>query len=245
MAASPSAYYEDYWASGFRPFGRTLPRQLEALYASHIPPGSALLEVGCGDGNKNGTWARDSGRSYIGVDISRSAIAAAREQGLDARLIDDASVLPFGDASFRAVVCTEVLEHLFGPQLAVREMRRVLEPGGVVVATVPNIAHWRTRADLALLGRWHPGGDEHAVAQPWRDPHVRFFSPKTFAAMFEHEGFEILVRGGYNAHSTFDRVPGLRRFLVDRPAGRVTRLLTHRFPALFGVGAVVVGRKSG
>ena len=49
---------------------------------------------------------------------------------------------------FTVVVCFEVLEHLFAPHLAVAEMHRVLEPGGVLIATVPNVAYWRRRLDF-------------------------------------------------------------------------------------------------
>jgi len=61
-------------------------------------------------------------------------------------LLGDAENLSFSDASFSTVVCTEVLEHLVLPQRAVREIRRVLRPGGVLIGSTPRRALiWRLR----------------------------------------------------------------------------------------------------
>lgn len=61
-------------------------------------------------------------------------------------------VLPFEDASFDLVICTEVLEHMLWPQNLLREMARVLRPNGSLIASVPNIASLSYRAAW-LLGR--------------------------------------------------------------------------------------------
>jgi SAM-dependent methyltransferase len=60
--------------------------------------------------------------------------------------------LPFGDASFDLVICTEVLEHLLWPQNLLREVVRVLRPNGSLIASVPNIASLSYRVAW-LMGR--------------------------------------------------------------------------------------------
>ena len=123
---SISNYYESYWSSeGFYPHGKIWP-ELQGLYNQYIPDGATCLDVGCGDGRTSGLWLRDHGRSYIGVDVSANAISDAVAAGLDARKIEDATELPFADESFDAVICIEVLEHLFRPDVVATEMLRIL-----------------------------------------------------------------------------------------------------------------------
>jgi SAM-dependent methyltransferase len=101
-------------------------------------PSSRVLEVGCGGGN---VLERIPGRR-VGVDLSPFILAKARARlGGGARLARaDAMALPFADGAFDRVFCTEVLEHVLEPEAVVREMRRVLAPGGVAVVSVPNEA---------------------------------------------------------------------------------------------------------
>jgi SAM-dependent methyltransferase len=190
-------YYEDYWSeSGFNPVRYVNPR-LHNVLARHLPPSGGLLDVGCGDGRTLGLWLRDRVGGYIGVDVSETAVARARSLGLDARTVEDASELPFQDASFGAAVSIEVLEHLFAPHKAAAEVHRVLQPGGVFIATVPNVAYWRWRRDLALHGIWNPYGDDESIDAPWRDPHVRFFTPSTIERMLGRAGFGSVDVGAF------------------------------------------------
>jgi SAM-dependent methyltransferase len=204
------SYYETYWsAEGFNPTGRIIP-PIQALFERHIGTSADCLDVGCGDGGTSGIWLSSHAGSYRGVDVSGAAIEMARGAGLDAQVISDAAELPFEDGSFDAVVCIEVLEHLFEPLQAAQEIARVLRPGGILIASVPNIAYWRRRADFALLGRWNPLGDELSVAEPWRDPHIRFFNRGILRRMLLGAGFGRVAVGGYGGTVLGD-VPGLRR----------------------------------
>jgi SAM-dependent methyltransferase len=204
------SYYETYWsAEGFNPTGRTVP-PIQRLFERHIDRSADCLDVGCGDGRTSGVWLASRAGSYRGVDVSSGAVEMAREAGLEAQVIGDAAELPFPDASFDAVVCVEVLEHLFEPRAAAAEIARVLRPGGVLIASVPNVAYWRRRADFALLGRWNPMGDELSVAEPWRDPHIRFFNRGILERMLLSTGFSRASVAGYGGTLLGD-VPGLRR----------------------------------
>src|SRR5438105_301215 len=132
-------YYERYWSrEGFNPTGQSWP-ELVSLYEK-IRPGARCLDIGCGDGRTSGIWLRDHGFGYVGVDISENAVQAAVRLGLEATKISDATRLPFPDASFDAAMCIEVLEHLSEPHIVASESLRVLNSGGGLVVTVPNIA---------------------------------------------------------------------------------------------------------
>ena len=62
---------------------------------------------------------------------------------------------------------SEVLEHLFQPQLAAAEILRVLKPGGVLITTVPNSVYWRRRIEVPL-GRWNPMETVCHLSSRWR-----------------------------------------------------------------------------
>jgi methionine biosynthesis protein MetW len=235
-------YYERYWSdagSGFH--GRT-SADLGKLLRRHAPADSDCLDVGCGDGRTMGAWLAENAGSYVGVDVSASAVVQAQELGLDARVIEDAADLPFADESFDFVACIEVFEHLFDAEGAAAEITRVLRPGGRLLAQVPNVAHWRHRADFALRGRFNPLGDAESLTRTWRDPHMRFFTVHTLPRMLEGVGLEVEEVAGLGVNAMCD-LPFARRYARDRRAGLLMRRLVRIDPALFGARIRVVARR--
>jgi methionine biosynthesis protein MetW len=202
---------------------------LWSLIVDGVTSEMRCLDVGCGTGNSYAGELRRRGASYVGVDISQAAVDKARASGLDARVIDDAAQLPFPDESFDLAVCVEVLEHLFAARQTAEEIHRVLRFGGRLVVSTPNIAYWRQRANL-LFGVWNPAGDELAVEEPWRDPHIRFFTPRTLSSMLERAGFSEVSVGAQGGR--------LLDHLTSRPTSfgqsRTYALLERRFPSLLG-----------
>ena len=110
------------------------------------------------------------------------------------------------------------------------EIRRVLRPGGRLVASVPNAAYWRLRANLAF-GVWNPLGDELSVERPWRDPHIRFFTPQTLERMLRLAGFTDVETGGHGGRG-LDHVSTRHTSFGQ---GRAYRLAERRWPSLFGL----------
>ena len=138
---------------------RAIRRLLDAA------PESRVLEVGVGGGN---VLERIAGRR-VGIDLSPFILAKARARlGSNASLLrSDAAALPFATGAFDRVYCSEVLEHVLEPEAVVREMRRVLAPGGHVVVSVPNealINRVKTVAFLLPFGRRLAGGGAGAGA---------------------------------------------------------------------------------
>ena len=198
-------YYDTYWSTGFKPTDQTLPQMLQQVLERHVQPHHRVIDVGCGDGSKTGVWHSNRAASYTGYDVSPEAVELAHQRGLEAEVVNDAARLPLPNDSADLAVTFEVLEHLFNPADALHEIRRVLKPNGIVVLTVPNVASWRHRLDFALLGRWHPGGDDLSVAQPWRDPHIRFFTLPALKRLVHHVGLEPVEIGGLQEVSVAGR----------------------------------------
>ncbi len=90
--------------------------------------------------------------NYVGVDISQTSVDAGLRKGLKVLVVDVSEErLPFDDSSFDLVYFSEVLEHLYNPDFAMEEFKRVLRPGGRLLLTTPNLAAWYNRI-LLLVG---------------------------------------------------------------------------------------------
>jgi len=125
------------------------------LRPARAGPGDRVLEVGCGAGHL--LERLPAGRA-VGLDLAESLLArAARRLGRRAALAQgDAGALPFATGAFDRVYCSEVLEHIVDPAAAVREIGRVLRPGGVAVLSVPNEGLINgVKATLRRLGAWN------------------------------------------------------------------------------------------
>lgn len=106
-------------------------RGLRAALAEVLPQlGGAVLDIGCGR-----KPYRDLTRAerYVGLDIDTPASRALAA----ADVYYDGGALPFADASFDGALCSQVLEHVFTADAFLREIHRVLRPGGRLVLTVP------------------------------------------------------------------------------------------------------------
>ena len=120
------------------PFFAECKRESYDLLAA--APGSRILEVGCGLGDDAAALARRvaPGGSVVAIDGSQAMVDAARERHRDVAGLSfdlaDATRLPYGDATFDGCRIDRVLQHIADPGVAIREMTRVLGPGGVLVA---------------------------------------------------------------------------------------------------------------
>ena len=106
-----------------------------------LPAGSRLLDAGAGEQRYRGHCAH---LQYVAQDFARydgrgdgSALQSARWDHGRPDLVSDIAAIPAPDASFDAVLCTEVFEHLPDPLAALREFSRLLRPGGTLILTAP------------------------------------------------------------------------------------------------------------
>src|SRR4051794_9854427 len=101
-----------------------------ARAAASVPAGSKVLDAGAGAAPYRELF---EGRIYTTTDWANTP----HPEGLQADVIAPIDDLPFEDAAFDCVVCTEVIEHVADPVAALAELRRVLAPGGSAWVTAP------------------------------------------------------------------------------------------------------------
>lgn len=168
---------QSYFAGARADFIRRLPKD----------PTASVLEIGCGTG-ATGALALAQGRCgrYTGVELFEGAAEEARKV-LSEVITGNIEALEFRwqPSTFDALIFSEVLEHLVEPGRIVRELARFVRPGGVVMASSPNISHWRVVREL-IAGRFNL--TDRGV---FDRTHLRWFTPATFAQLFEDAGFRI------------------------------------------------------
>lgn len=151
-------------------------------------PDAKILEIGCSNGN-TGALALSMNKcgSYIGIEMHEAAALNAREKISQVIIGDIERIdLPFEDASFDVLILSEVLEHLVDPWKVLRQLHRFMKPGSLVFASSPNVSHYRIILML-LKGEWNLTDDGIMDRT-----HLRWFTPKTFAKMFEDSGYKVL-----------------------------------------------------
>lgn len=121
------------------------PLAAELVAAAGLPAGSRCLDVGCGPGALLSELARHfAAADLAAVDPSAPFVDAAAERfpDVDVRLAP-AEALPFADATFDAALASLVVHFMADPVTGLREMGRVVRPGGLVAATVWDFAGGR------------------------------------------------------------------------------------------------------
>jgi SAM-dependent methyltransferase len=146
-----------------------------------------VLELGCDQGLMAAN-IRDKGLdvSWVGLDINRSALETARAHVRMAVQADLTRTLPFGTGEkFDRIVCGDVLEHLAYPCDLLAQLRALISPEGILVASFPNIGHWSVIEDL-LAGRW-----DETPSGIFCLTHLRFGTRNTWNRWFKQAGWQI------------------------------------------------------
>jgi SAM-dependent methyltransferase len=188
-----------------------------------VARGDLLLDAGCGEG-RHCFGALERGARVVGLDLDRDSLrrgggplrARGREVGRLASVLQgDAFALPFRDASFDRVICAEVMEHVHDYRGAVRELARVLRPGGRLAVTIPTATSEHLYLRLGDDYFESPGG------------HIRIFRPRQLAEALAAAGLR--TEGAGFAHGLHTPYWALRSVvgLPDADASRLVR--AYRF----------------
>src|SRR5215207_11672660 len=180
-----------------------------------------ILDVGCGTG-ANLLMLSKYGDAE-GVDVSEDALAFCRERGLDKVKLGAGEELPYDDGTFDLVTAFDVVEHMDDDLAGLKEMRRVLRPGGRVLLFVPTFMFlWGLQDDVSN--------------------HRRRYRLPELQRVLAQAGFEI-------ERATYANITFFLPILLVRQLMRLTRIKTAsenniNVPALNGVLGRVLGAES-
>lgn len=227
--ANPATFDETEYLAWRR---SELEKQLDGFIEPHELEGLDILDFGCGHGDLALLLARRSVRSITGLDVSRDRVEVAKERAAGVRsgvrpemvLAEDPSRIEFPDASFDAILCFDVLEHVMDYEAVIPEWSRVLRPGGTV------FIWW-----VPWLNPWGPH-IESLVPIPWA--HVVFSDRaliETCARIYEHPDFKPRI---WDLDPEGTKKPNKWRRMQRLP--EVNRLTIRRFERLATAAGLVI-----
>jgi len=167
------------------PFDLTSSNNSWSHLYSYIEDKSKVLDVGCSTG-AFGAALRDLKQCIVvGIDINREDLKKAKENLDKAVYMDanDPALLKLG--KFDVVIFADVLEHLIDPRATLQNIKQILKPNGIVIFSLPNMAHMSVRLDL-LTGTF-----------PYKNvglldkTHLHFYDKRETESMFREAGYKI------------------------------------------------------
>ena len=238
VPASLSAAYRRFWhevGESFPDLGGAASTAYyleneKRLLSEHVPDlgRCRVLKTDLWDEVKNTRilqWVHGQGAAVFGVDISEPTARQARAAFPDAGLRAAVRSLPFRDGSFDAVYSMGTIEHFHDPETALREIHRVLRPGGRAVVGVPNRWDPFLRPLLARVLQ---------TVRLYGYGYERSFSRRAFRRMLQAAGFEVVAESAILFVPGWLRMADLALHSYLPPLARVTAAALKPFAWLDG-----------
>jgi len=200
-----------------------------------------ILDVGCGTGailKRLGNPGKN-----VGIDLAPEAISFCRQRGLNSVRQGDICALPFGDASFDAVICSSVLYHQWVGDVpgALREMDRVLRPDGVLLINLPAFRFLHSAHDDAVMTARRFRKTE--VRELLLEENFRIQRLTYWTMLLFPVAVVARTLGGSRMGRDFESTDSWSRRLLGAVMSLELGLLRH-FSLPFGVALLAVARKS-
>lgn len=153
-----------------------------------------VLDVGCGGGVFGLALKKYFGCEVWGVEPDEKSVekAGPRLHHVFQGYFDDKLALPAN--YFDCIIFNDVLEHMIDPAFTLDLARKLLAPGGRIMASIPNVAHFPNVWRLMFHGRW-----DYAERGILDRTHLRFFTRHSVRQLFESNGFSVQQLQGINA----------------------------------------------
>ena len=177
---------------------------LDAI-AQLVPPGSRVLDLGCGDGELLARLQATRGCSGYGIEIADANVLACVRRGVDVIQLNlDEGLAIFADASFDVVLQIDTLQHLRNAETMLRETVRI---GRIGIVAFPNFGHWPNRLSV-LRGRMPV---TRRLPYQWYDtPNIRVGTHADFELLALRNGLKIQDSFGLHEGRVLRTMPNLR-----------------------------------
>jgi len=174
------------------------------LIAELVPPGSRVLDLGCGNGELLAHLRDTRGCTGYGVEISDDNVLACTKRGVDVIQLNlEEGLAMFEDQSFDVVLQLDTMQHLRHTERMLRETARV---GRIGIVSFPNFAHWRNRLHIAM-GRMPV---TRALPYEWYDtPNIRVGTYADFEVLAGKCGLRVLDSFGIQRGEAIRSLPNL------------------------------------
>jgi 2-polyprenyl-3-methyl-5-hydroxy-6-metoxy-1,4-benzoquinol methylase len=213
------------------------PYEVAGMLRELMPQHASVLDIGCGTGSVTIIANRDKNNLVLAIEPDKSRVEVAASRGIDASCGFLTEKFVAAKGPFDVVMLSDVLEHVASPDDILKLAVSGLKPGGIILLSVPNVAHWSMRLNL-LLGRFN-----YTETGLCDATHLRWFTKRTIQALILKQGFKILAFR-YTAGVT---LPVYRsqcfRIIPHRLLTTLIRNLTKFFPKMFACQFVVKARK--
>jgi SAM-dependent methyltransferase len=227
-----------WWYRGRRRVIVALVRRLE------LPPGTRILDAGCGSGRNMVELARYG--TVTGLEIADASVMWARNRGIGEVVQGSITEAPFPDDRFDFAVCLDVLEHIDDELHALRELRRVVAPGGTLLVSVPAyqslfsehdvINHHKrryTRATLATV----------AAEAGWVTEWTTYFNGTLLPAAATHRRLSRLRHSVDEPVSDLELTPVRLNAMLEVPLRLEAAVIGHGWRIPAGLSLMAVLRK--
>jgi 2-polyprenyl-3-methyl-5-hydroxy-6-metoxy-1,4-benzoquinol methylase len=147
-----------------------------------------VLDVGCGEGNFAALLKKGANCTIWGTDIDEKSLKIAEpkmDKVILGNIAENLNLLP--DNYFDVIFFNDVLEHMIDPYSLLKNISCKLSSKGLVIASIPNIRHFRELMALIFKKEW-----EYKESGILDKTHLRFFTKKSMIRMFEENGYEVL-----------------------------------------------------
>ena len=145
-----------------------------------IPQGASILDYGFGEGSYINSFF-EMGATISGAEINEENVKNILSNGIDVRLVDDFTKIPFEDERFDIVYLMQVFEHLRDPNVFLGELARITKNGGLIYLALPNeLSYWRRIFKLNWVSGWFA---------PY---HLHFYNRNTLSSLAIKHGFYLV-----------------------------------------------------
>jgi SAM-dependent methyltransferase len=149
-----------------------------------------VFEVGCGSGATLSHIKQSGLASWVGGMELVGDVVQAGKGNIDLLLegnIEETDI-PLDVASIDVILCLDVLEHLIDPWVAVAKLKKYLKPGGIIIASLPNVRNLKVVFPLIFKDDWR-----YVNAGQLDRTHLRFFTNKTAVELFHDVGLKVVA----------------------------------------------------